>query len=73
MYLVQLDIRNRILSEMKILQCIQNDVVAKFNDVLRTAHLALNIESIQSVTVLTFEWALSVTKNNMECKFILWF
>ena len=37
--------KNRILSEMKILQCIQNDVVVNFNDVIRIPRSALNIES----------------------------
>ena len=30
--------KNRIFSEMKILQCTQNDVVVNFNDVIRIAH-----------------------------------
>ena len=30
--------KNRIFSEMKILQGIQNDVVVNFNDVIRTPH-----------------------------------
>ena len=38
-------------SEMKTLQCIQNDVVINFNDV----NCALNIDSTQPVTILTFE------------------
>ena len=28
--------KNRIFLEMKILRCIQNDVVVNFNDVIRT-------------------------------------
>ena len=50
--------KNRIFSEMKILQCIQNDVVVNFNDVIRIACCALNIESTQPVNILTFEWIL---------------
>ena len=40
---------------MKILQCIQNDVVVNFNDVIRIPHCALNIELTQPVAILTFE------------------
>ena len=47
--------KNGIFSEMKILQCIQNDVVVNFNDVIRIRHCALNIESKQPVAILTFE------------------
>ena len=43
---------------MKILQCIQNDVVFSFNDVIIIARCALNIESTQHVDILTFEWIL---------------
>ena len=50
--------KNRIFSEMKILQCIQNDVVVNFNDVIRIACCAFNIESTQPVNILTFEWIL---------------
>ena len=50
--------KNRIFSERKILQCIQNDVVVNFNDVIRIACCALNIESTQLVNILTFEWIL---------------
>ena len=35
--------KNRIFSEMKILQCIQNDVIVNFNDVIRIGCCALNI------------------------------
>ena len=52
--------KNRIFSEMKIPQCILNDVVVNFNDVIRIPHSALNIESIQPVAILTFEWTLLV-------------
>ena len=30
--------KNRISLDMKILQCLQNDVVVNFNDVIRTPH-----------------------------------
>ena len=43
---------------MKIPQCFQNDVVGSFNDVIRIAHCALNIESTQRVPFQTFEWIL---------------
>ena len=43
---------------MKILQCIQNEVVFNFNDVIRIAYCVLNIESTQPVAILTFEWTL---------------
>ena len=49
-----IDKKENIL-RIKILQCIQNDVVVNFNDVIRIAHCALNIESAQSVAFLTFE------------------
>ena len=38
------------------MQCIQNDVIVNFNDIIRIVHCALNIESTQTVTFLTFEW-----------------
>ena len=50
--------KNRIFSEMKILQCIQNDVVVNFNDVIIIARCALNIESTQPVNIITYEWIL---------------
>ena len=40
---------------MKILQCTQNDVVVNFNDVIRNAQFAFNIELTQPVAILTFE------------------
>ena len=43
MFLVQINRQKRIFSEIKILQCILNDVVIKFNDVIRIAYRALNI------------------------------
>ena len=47
--------KNNIFSKMKIPQCIQNDVVVNFNDIIRTARCALNIESTQPVAILTSE------------------
>ena len=58
MYFVQFNRQNRIFLEMKFLQCIQNDVVVNFNDVIRSAHCALNIELTQPVAILTFQWIL---------------
>ena len=58
-----------MFSEMYILQCTQNDVVVNFNDVIRIAHCALNIESTQPVAILTIELTLSVTKTKKK----LWF
>ena len=55
--------KNRTFLEMKILKCTQNDVVVNFNDVIRIAHCALNIESIQPVSILTFKWTLYITKS----------
>ena len=52
MFLVKIGRQNRIFSEIKLLQCIQNDVVFNFNDVI------INIESTQPVAILTFEWTL---------------
>ena len=43
---------------MKIMQCTQNDAVVNFNDVIRYAHFALNVESTQPVAILTFELTL---------------
>ena len=40
---------------MKILQRTENDVVVNLNDVIRIAHCALNIESTQPLSFLTFE------------------
>ena len=56
--LVKIDRQNRKFSEMKILQCIQNDVVFYFNDVIIIARCALNIESTQYVAILKLEWIL---------------
>ena len=43
-----------MFSEIKILQCIKNDVVVNLNDVMRIVHCALNIESAQPFAILTF-------------------
>ena len=43
---------------MKILQCIKNEVVVNFDDVIRIAHCALKFESTQPVIILTFKWTL---------------
>ena len=43
MLLVLKLINKKIFSAIKILQCIQNDVVVNFNDVIRIKHSALNI------------------------------
>ena len=40
------------------MQCSQNDVVVNFNDVIRNALCALNIESTQPDAILTFELTL---------------
>ena len=65
--------KNRIFSEMKIPQCIQNEVVVDFNDVIRIRHCALNIESKQPVAILTFEWTSLVrkSKNAMQFYFVV--
>ena len=57
---------------MKIMQCIQNDVVFNFNDVIIIASCALNIESAH-VAILTFEWILYVTKSkkSMQLYFVV--
>ena len=43
---------------MLTLQCIQDDVVVNFNNVIRNAHCALDIESTQLVAILTFKLTL---------------
>ena len=58
MFKAKLIDKNRIFSKMKILQSTQNDVVVHFNDVIRNAHCASNIESTQHVAILTFKWTL---------------
>ena len=62
--------KNRKFSEMQIQQCIQNDVVVNFNDVIRIRHSALNIESKQPVAILTFEWT-SLVRKRKKCKAVL--
>ena len=42
--------KNRIFSEIKILQCIKSYVDVNFNDVIRIAHCALNIESTHNLS-----------------------
>ena len=54
---------------MKILQCIQNGVFVHFNDVIRIAHCALNIESTKPVAVLKFELTLFVKKSKNKMLF----
>ena len=61
--------KNRIFSEMKIPQCIENDVVVNFNDVIRIRHWALNIESKQPVAILTFAWTSLVRKSKNAKQF----
>ena len=43
--------KNKMFSEMEIMQCIKNNVVINFYDVIRKAHCALNIESAQPVAI----------------------
>ena len=52
MFLTKIDDKNRKLSEMKNLQCIKNDVVFNFNDVITIVRCPLNIESTQYVAIL---------------------
>ena len=52
---------------MNIRQCIQNDVVVNFNDVIKIRHCALNIESKQLVAILTFEWT-SLVRESKNAK-----
>ena len=54
---------------MIILQCIKIDVVVNFYDVIGIAHCALNIESTQPVSILTFEWTFKVTKSKNTVQF----
>ena len=58
MFLVKLNRKNGKFSEMKILQCIRNDVVFNYNDVIIIARCALTIESTQYVAILKLEWIL---------------
>ena len=55
--------KNKIFTEIKILQCFQNVVVVSFNDVIRIANCALNIELTQPVPILTFELTFLVAKS----------
>ena len=59
--------KNRIFSKIEIPQCIQNDVVVNFNDVIRIRHCALNIESKQPVAILIIEWT-SLVKKSINAK-----
>ena len=59
--------KNKIFSEMKIQQCIQNDVVVNFNDAIRIRHCALNIESKQPVAFLTLGWT-SLVRESKNAK-----
>ena len=61
--------KNRTFTGMKIPQCIQNDVVVNFNDVIRIRHCALNIESKQPAAILTFEWKSLVRKSKNAKQF----
>ena len=58
MFFCQTGKKNKMFSEMKILQCIKNDVVVNLNDVIRIVHCALNIESAKPFAILTFEFTL---------------
>ena len=65
--------KNKIFSEMITLQCVQNERVVNFSDVVRIVYCALNIESAQPVTILTIEWTLKVAKNKKyNAVLILW-
>ena len=44
--------------EIKILQRLKNDVIVNFNDVIRIAHCAINIDLTRPVAILTFELTL---------------
>ena len=50
--------KNKIFSELKIMQCTQNDVVVNFDDVIKIAHCALDIEWTRSVSIPTLKWTL---------------
>ena len=51
-------VENIKFSEIKILQCIKNDVVVNFNGVIRIVHCAINIDLKRPVFILTFELTL---------------
>ena len=55
--------------ELKGLKCIQNDVVANFNNAIRIVHCGLKIESTQPGATLIFQWALNVTKINLHSSY----
>ena len=65
--------KNIKFSEIKILQCIKNDVVVNFYDVIRIAHCAINIDMTRPVVILTFELTLYVTKRKttMQVYFVV--
>ena len=54
---------------MKIPQCIQNDVIVNFNDVIRIARCVLNIVWTQPVAILTFGRILWETKSKYTMQF----
>ena len=54
-YLIDKNIK---FSEIKILQCIKNCVVVNFNDVIRIAHYAINIDLKRPVAILKLELTL---------------
>ena len=55
--------KNKMFSELNILQCIQNDVVMNFNDAIQIVHCAQNIETAQPVSILTFGWISKAIQN----------
>ena len=56
---------------MKILQYIQNDVAVNFNEVIRIAYCALNIESKQPIAIFTFEWITKNKKKSIQFYFVV--
>ena len=58
MFKPNLIVENIKFSEIKILQCIKNDVVVNFNGVIRIVHCAINIDLTRPVFILTFELTL---------------
>ena len=58
MFLVQIDRQKMNILGKENSAMYSNDVVVHFNDVIRNAHCALNIESTQHVAILTFKWTL---------------
>ena len=65
--------KNIKFSEIKILQYIKNDMVVNFNDVIRIAHCAIDIDLTRPVAILTFEITLQVTKSKttMQVYFVV--